>query len=692
MSLHHFRSKEISWLSFNERVLKEASRDNVPLIERIKFLGIYSNNMDEFFRVRVAILKRIVQLDKNTEFEGGTPQQILKDIHKLVMKQSNMFGEAYDKILTDLAKQDIYIINEKDLNDDQGEFVKRYFQKKVRGNLMPIILNKRRPLPDLADDGIYLAVYLKDSDTGKTNYALVEIPSSMDRFVLLPSLDGKKYVMLLDDVIRYELADMFYMFDNDDIAAYTFKLTRDAELDINDDISESYVKKIAKGLERRKEAHPVRFVYDKKMPEDMLQVLLTKLHYTSDDSVIKGGRYHNFKDFIGFPKFGSKRMTYPSLPAIPHKDIEPQTSMFSIVTKKDLLLHYPYQSFHYFIDYLREASIDPLVKEIKVTIYRVANNSAVMKALKNAARNGKKVTAVVELQARFDEKANIWWANDLKASGVKVIFGVPGLKVHAKLCLVVRKERNRLANYVCVGTGNFNEDSAGIFADHLLFTKHIGICKEVASVFDFFSRNYKVPFFNHLLVAPFYLRNSIENYIEREIINADKGKEASVYIKVNNLVDYNLIQLLYKAQKAGVKVQLNVRGMFSLFSDFDEAAKPIESIGIIDRFLEHTRVFIFGNNGNEKMYISSADLMTRNLDRRIEVACPIYDKKLQREIKMQLDMQMKDNCSARDLNNSLSNKLRKVNEEDGEYRSQLEFYHWLKNVHEEEEECNAESE
>ena len=681
-AVKNFRSKEISWLSFNERVLQEASRDNVPLIERIKFLGIYSNNLDEFFRVRVAILKRIVQLDKNTIFEGGTPQEILKEINELVVKQGKLFGKTYDKIINDLAKEDIYIINENDLSEDQGEFVKRYFQKKVHGNLMPIIINKRRPLPDLADDGIYLAVYLRDNLGNKVNYALIEIPSSLDRFVLLPSTDGKKYVILLDDVIRYELKDMFYMFKFDEISAYTFKLTRDAALDINDDISESYVKKISKGLERRKEAHPVRFVYDKLMPNDLLQILLKKFRYTTYDSVIKGGRYHNFKDFIGFPKFGNKKMTYPSLPAIPHKDIKPQTSMFSLISKKDVLLHYPYHSFHHFIDYLREASIDPLVREIKITIYRVGGNSAVMKAITNAARNGKKVTAIMELQARFDEKANIKWANELKEAGVKVIFGVPGLKVHAKLCLVVRKERSRMANYVCVGTGNFNEDSAGIFADHLLFTKQIGITNEVASVFDFFSRNYKVPFFNHLLVSPFYLRNALETFIEREIVNAEQGKEAFIYIKVNNLVDHKLIQQLYKARKAGVKVTLNVRGMFSVYSEFDTSENSIDSFGIIDRFLEHSRIFAFCNNGDEKIYISSADMMTRNLDRRIEVACPVYDKRLKREILMQLQMQSDDNISARILNNEMNNEYRKVNGNKEEYRSQLEFYNWLREIHE----------
>ncbi|WP_068472703.1 polyphosphate kinase 1 [Saccharicrinis aurantiacus] len=673
-----FRSKEISWLSFNNRVLQEAARDNVPLVERIKFLGIYSNNMDEFFRVRVAILKRLSQLDKNSVFEGGSPKEILKQIHDIVLLQSIKFSMAYDKILSDLAENNIYLINENDLSPDQGEFVKRYFQRKVRGHLMPIILSKKRQLHDLADDGIYLAIYLKDTENDKMNYALIEIPPSIDRFVLLPSTDGKKYVMLLDDVIRYELKDIFYMFKFDEIKAYTFKLTRDAELDINDDISESYVKKISKSLERRKEAIPVRFVHDKEMPEELLNILLKKLNFKSGDAVIRGGRYHNFKDFIGFPKFGSSTgMSYPKLPGIPHKDIKPSQSFFNIITKKDLLLHFPYHSFENFIDYLREASIDPTVSAIKITIYRVAKQSAVMNSLINAARNGKKVTAVMELQARFDEKANIAWANRLENAGVRVIFGVPGLKVHAKLCIVTRKERGRFSDYACIGTGNFNEDSATIFADHLLFTKHIGITTEINSIFDFFHKNYNIPEFKHLLVAPFCLRNTVETYIEKEIANAAEGKKARIDIKLNNLVDYNLIQLIYRAKSSGVEVRLNIRGMNSLYSDFKDEAGPIESIGIIDRFLEHSRIFVFHNNGDEKFFISSADLMTRNLDRRIEVACPIYDKRLQKEIRLMLNYQLKDNCSARILDNKLVNELRPRAEGEPEFRSQLEFYNWL---------------
>ncbi len=678
MTMENFRSKEISWLSFNERVLQEASRDNVPLIERIKFLGIYSNNMDEFFRVRVAVLKRIVQLDKDTVFEGGAPKDILKEIHNEVIKQSRRFAKTYDDIIAGLEEEGIYLINENALTEDQGVFVKRYFQKKVRGHLMPIIISKKRELPDLSDNGIYLGVYLQDLIHAKDNYALIEIPSSLDRFVLLPSNDGKKYVMLLDDVIRYELKDIFYMFKFDRISAYTFKLTRDAELDINDDISESYVKKISKGLERRKEAAPVRFVHDKNMPDEMLSLLLKKLDYTTEDAVIRGGRYHNFKDFIDFPKFGAKNMTYDSLAPIFHKQIPPQTSLFRLITKRDILLHYPYHSFSHFIDFLREASIDPTVREIKITIYRVARNSAVMKALRNAARNGKKVVAIMELQARFDEKANIGYANKLKEAGVKVIFGVPGLKVHSKLCLVTRKEKTNLVCYACVGTGNFNEDSASIFADHLLMTRHAGIAKEVAAVFDFFSKNYNIPTFEHLLVSPFYLRNALVNNIHQEIENASLGKKAYIYLKVNNLVDYDIIQLLYEAKKKGVEVICNVRGMFSLMSEFDKPENAIESFGIIDRYLEHSRIYVFCNNGDEKIYISSGDFMTRNLDRRIEVACPIYNKEHKKEILTMLDMQRKDNRSARILNNTLDNQFRNQDPDKPEYRSQIKFYEWLR--------------
>ena len=675
MILNNYRSKELSWLSFNERLLQEAERSDVPLIEKIKFLGIYSNNLDEFFRVRVAILKRIAQVDKRTQLDGGYPLDILKEVQRIVLKQSQRFETIYRKLLKELKENHIYLVNECELSEEQKEHVADYFIKKVRPKLMPLILAKGRALPDLNDDAIYFAIELKNKKEQKVDYALMEIPSVLDRFFTLPSNDKKKCIMLLDDVIRLELRDIFYMLEFDEVNAYTIKLTRDAELDITDDLAQNYVEKIARGLERRKEAPPVRFVHDQNIPEDFLKLLLRKLNFSRDDAIIKGGRYHNFKDFMGFPNVGIEKLSYPSLAPIPHHDIKKGGTFISTLKQKDILLHFPYHSFRHFIEFLQEASIDPAVKEIKLTIYRVAKNSSVVNALINAARNGKKVTAIFELQARFDEKANIKWANVMKDEGVKVVYGVPGLKVHSKLCLIVRKEKRQVVNYACIGTGNFNEDSAKVFSDHLLLTSHYGITREVTNVFDFFEKNYKNNRYTHLLVSPFSLRTKFSQMLQNEINNAREGKKAYAYIKVNNLVDLAIIRKLYRAKKAGVDVRLNVRGMFSLVPLFDDVTEAIPSIGLIDRFLEHSRFFVFCNGGDPKVYISSADLMSRNLDRRVEVACPIYDDDLRKQIIDMFNIQWKDNSAARILNNRLDNRMKPKGKK--RHRSQIEFYEYL---------------
>jgi len=672
-----YRTKELSWLSFNERLLQEANKKTVPLIERLKFLGIYSNNLDEFFRVRVAILKRIEELGTPYDFEGINPHKVLKEINQIVLKQSNTFSNVYDGILADLKKNNIYLINENQINENQQIFIRQYFQKYVQPRLMPLILNKDRDLPDLKDDAIYMAVELKCKKREKNTYVLIEIPSNhVGRFIILPDEGENKYIMLLDDAIRFELKDLFYMFEFDEISSYVIKLTRDAELDLDDEISENYVKQIAQGLERRKEAPPVRFIYDKKIPQYFLDLILKKLRFSKDDAIIKGGRYHNFKDFMNFPKIGGSETLYESQPPIRHKDIDNNRTYFEALKKKDILLHFPYHSFTQFIDFLREASIDPQVIEIKITIYRVAKSSNVMNALINAARNGKKVSAILELQARFDEGANIKWSNRLKDEGVKVIYGVPGLKVHSKLCLITRKVKNKLEYYAAIGTGNFNEDSAKVFSDNIILTSHSSITKEVSWVFEFFDRNYKVPRYQYLMVSPFQLRAKITNYITNEIKNARKGHPAYIHIKCNNVVDKIMINRLYQAKQAGVDVKLNVRGMCSLVPDFDPKTPPIESIGLIDRYLEHSRMFIFCNNGDEKIYISSADLMTRNLDRRIEVACPILDPNLKEELKTLWNMQWRDNTAARILDNGLTNTHR-TTESLIPFRSQLEFYNYL---------------
>lgn len=676
MIVNNYRSKELSWLSFNERLLQEAERNEVPIIERIKFLGIYSNNLDEFFRVRVAILKRFAQLDRKTLLDGGYPQDILAEIHRIVLNQNKRFSKIYKKLIHELSQSDIHLINETELSESQKEFVSEYFVNKVRSTLMPIIITKGRELPDLKDDAIYFAVELKNKAEDRVDYAIMEIPSVLNRFVKLPNVDKQKYIILLDDVIRFELQDIFYMFEIDEVNAYTMKLTRDAELDITDDVSQNYVEKVVKSLERRKDAPPVRFVVDEKIPEDFLKLLLRKLNFSKDDAVIKGGRYHNFKDFMKFPNVGNSSFAYPALKSIPHKDIVRGKTFISILKEKDILLHFPYHSFHQFIEFLQEVSIDISVKEIKLTIYRVAKNSSVINALINAARNGKKVTAIFELQARFDEKANIFWANRMKEEGVKVVYGVPGLKVHCKLCLVVRKEKRQIVNYACIGTGNFNEDSAKVFSDHLLFTSHSGLTKDVANIFEFFDKNYKNIRYNHLLVSPFSLRNKLSQMLQNEINNAKAGKKAYAYIKVNNLVDMVMIRKIYRAKKAGVDIRLNVRGMFSLVTKFDKYSEEIPAIGLIDRFLEHSRVFIFCNNNAPKVYLSSADIMSRNLDRRIEVACPVYDNKLKEEITEMFNIQWKDNISARVLNNKLDNPIRSTKSK-RTIRSQIEFYKYL---------------
>lgn len=675
MAKYQYRNKELSWLSFNERLLQEADRKDVPLIERLKFLGIYSSNLDEFFRVKVAILKRW-GLNRGT----NNPASLLKQIQEIVLQQSERFSLIYDHIIRDLETEKIFILNETQLTPEQGLFVKEFYEKSLRAKLMPIILSKKRELPDLRDAAIYLAVELRTKgDKEKDIKALIEVPTeTFSRFIELPSAEGSKSIMLLDDLIRYVLRDIFFMFSFDSLDAYTIKLTRDAEMDLDDDISQSFMKKVALGLEKRKEADPVRFVYDKHLSDEFLSLILKKLDFRKDDAIIKGGRYHNFKDFISFPNMGKAHLVYPSQPPIVHPDFKQRTSIFSTLRRKDILLHIPYHSFIHFIDFLREASIDPYVKTISFTIYRVASNSSVINALINAARNGKQVNVIMELQARFDESANIQWADRLRSEGVKVTFGVPGLKVHSKLCLVQRKEEKGLVSYAVIGTGNFNEDSAKVFSDNMLFTTHSGITKEVEEVFNFFSKNYQQPKFSHLWVAPFVLRSHLLKMLAVEIKNAKAGKPAYLYLKVNNLVDDKLIQKLYQAKEAGVDIRLNVRGMFCMFPKFLKNSEPIEAIGLIDRYLEHSRIYISCNNNNPQVYISSADWMARNLDNRVEVACPIYNEELKKELLIFFDIQWHDNVASRVLDNNLENRLKSPCAGEEAIRSQSYFYNFLK--------------
>jgi polyphosphate kinase len=674
--------KEISWLSFNERVLQEAENKDVPLIERFKFLGIYSNNLDEYFRVRVATLKRLSLFgSKSKDILGYSPKATLKKIHDIVLSQNSRFEKTYSSLIGELDKHRIHIINEKELNQEQTEFVKDYFHQEVRTRLMPFLIEKTSEFPNLTDDAIYLAVYLNKIDNNKPRYALLEIPTNvLPRFIELPEANNENYIIFIDDIIRSGLNEIFFIFDFDVISAYTIKLTKDAELEIADDISESYIDKLTKSLQQRKKGTPVRFIYDRTMPTELLKIITKKLNFGPDDVVIPSNRYHNFKDFMNFPDLGRKKLYNDPLIPIAHKDIPPGKSILSAIKKKDIMLFFPYHPFDHFIDLLREASIDPYVTSIQITLYRLARNSSVINALLNAVRNGKAVTTVVELQARFDEEANMLWGNKLLDEGVKVIYGVPGLKVHSKLCLITRVKNDLTQRYTAVGTGNFNEDTARVYTDHLLLTTNKKITNEVFKAFNFFSVNYKKDNFYHLVLSPFFLRNKLILLIENEIKNARAGKKAFIYLKLNNLTDNEIINYLYEASSAGVKIKLIIRGMCSLIPGIKKVSENIEARGIVDRFLEHSRFFIFCNNGNDQIYISSADIMPRNLDHRIEVTCPIFDKTIKCDIRRVFDIQWDDNVKARVIDENQTNKFVKNGKTVN--RSQIGVYNYVKKVNE----------
>jgi len=675
----HFTNKEISWLSFNERVLQEAADATVPLIERIKFLGICSSNLDEFYRVRVATLNRIRHLGKKAKkLIGGDPEEILHEINQIALKQHQKFDQIYKQIIKELALENIFIINEQELSDGQGEFVLSYFHNQVRPKIFPIMIDQISHVPELKDRTIYLAVLLaKNNEPHKTKYALIEIPTDvLSRFLILPPIGNKKYIILLDDVIRYGLPEMFSTLPYEKFSAYTIKITRDAELDIDNDFSESYIEKVSKSLRQRKEGNPVRFTYDAEIPQEFLNSLIRKLNLTKGDTFIAGSRYHNNRDFMDFPKIGSRHLHYPSSAPLRHKDINEKERLLKVIRRTDILLHFPYETFAHVIDLLREASIDPKVTSIKTTVYRVAKNSSVMNALISAVKNGKSVVVVLELQARFDEEANIYWANKLKDEGVKVIFGIPGFKVHSKICLITRKERGQSFNYAIIGTGNFNEDTAKVYSDHSLLTADKRLTREVEKVFDLLESAYKISTFKHLIVSPNYMRKSMVRLINKEISNAHKGKEAYIILKLNNLVDPQLVKKLYEASEAGVKIRLMVRSMFSLIPGIPDVSSNIEATCIVDRYLEHTRIYVFCNAGNEKYFISSADWMPRNIDRRIEVTCPIYDDSIKEELRSFLDIQWKDNVKSRILNNKLDNKF--VRNSHPAVRAQVEIYSYLK--------------
>ncbi|MCX7987645.1 MAG: polyphosphate kinase 1 [Bacteroidales bacterium] len=677
---HKTINREISWLSFNERVLQEALDERVPLVERLRFLGIYSNNQDEFFKVRVATLKRMIDYGYDPKnLQGEKPERILAKIQEKVIELQKKFTLAYEQILQEFEKENIFFVNEKQLTPEQGKYVDAYFDSVVLPFLSPILLSNVNKFPYMKDKSIYFAIKLENTKTNPHNidYALMEIPSPLlNRFVQLPSHDGKKYVILLDDIIRYCLKDIFAIFDYNHFEAYTIKLTRDAELDIDNDLSKSLLEKISKGVSERSHGQPVRFVYDKDIPADLLEYITKRLNFDPSDTVLAGSRYHNFKDFMSFPNLGGPHLEYPPFPPSEHPRIDRHASMFKVIAQRDLILYYPYQKFDHFVDFLREASMDPKVKSICITIYRVAKNSKVMNALINAARNGKKVTVVIELQARFDEESNIYWSKKLEEVGATVLFGIKGLKVHAKLVLVTRED----GQYAAISTGNFHEGNASVYTDITLFTCDKRLTSEVEKLFYFFDNPYWNFDYKHLLVSPLYMRKRLLQLIDNEIKNARRGKDAYIILKINNLVDSIMVSKLYQANRAGVKIKLFVRGICCITPGVPGLSENIEAISVVDRFLEHSRVFVFCNNNNELFYISSADWMTRNLDHRVEVACPIFDEDIKKEIRKTLEVQLSDNVKARIINDVQNNMY--IKNDLPPVHSQVILYNYYKELSE----------
>ena len=669
-------NREISWLYFNDRVLQEAADPTVPLIDRIRFLAIFSSNLDEFYRVRVATLSRLSNLnEKAKEILGYNPKKLLNQIKNIVVRQERKFNNLYENIIVkQLAEEKIFILNDKQLNVSRGEFVKKYFREKLLATLVPIMLNESLHLPELRDRAIYFFVKLTKGK--KSQLALIEFPDTLSRFVVLPETNDLKFIILLDDIIRYSLEDIFFIFDHDTIEAYSIQLTRDAELDLDKEVSEKFIDSLSKSLQKRRKGKPMRLMYDSEMPLDMLKYLVNKMGLHGE-SLIPGNRYHNFKNFIAFPNVGRPELEYEKNIPLPVDELSFGKSLMGMVAKKDYLISTPYQSYDYVIHFLREAAIDPKVKEINITVYRVAENSRVMHALINAAKNGKKVTCLVELRARFDEQNNISWSRRLEEEGVNVLYGVEDFKVHSKICLITRHEKGKPAYYACLSTGNFNEKTAQLYADHTLLTANKNITADLVNIFKALNKNILPKGLKSLIVSPIDSRPAINKLIDNEIKNAKAGKKAYMILKMNSLADEQLVAKLYQANNAGVKVQLIVRGMCCLIAGVKGYSENIEVISIVDKYLEHARVHIYCNGGNELIYLTSADFMTRNIDTRIEVGFPVYDEQLRQEIREIIDIQLQDNTKSREINSHNTNKYHKTNSV-SPVRAQVDIYNYLK--------------
>jgi polyphosphate kinase len=676
-------NRELSWLQFNERVLQEALDVRNPLLERIRFLGIFSNNRDEFFKVRVATIRRLIELNiKEYPQLAEKYKAILKDIIKTVELQEKSFTKAFIELRKELRKNDIFLVNEKEINAEQGNFIKAYFLKFVRPVIYPIMLDKFEGGSKLKDKAIYLAIVMKDSKSiEKDRHALIEIPTEeLSRFVILPKIEEKNYLMFLEDIIRYNLAEIFSIFGYDIFDGYIIKFTRDAELDIDNDVSKSFMEIMTESVKNRKQGAAVRFIYDREIPIKLLNKVIKKLQIkTGNDQLRGGGRYHNFKDLMGFPEFNTG-LTYPPQPPISHPDLPYNKSFFAILAEKDLAIHFPYQPFQHIIDFLREASIDPQVRSIKMTFYRAAKKSRVMNALINAARNGKNVTVFIELQARFDEEANIYWAQKLQSEGIKVLSTIPGTKVHAKTILVRRKEDGIDKYYSLIGTGNFNESTAAIYSDITLLTANQIIGHDIKKFFYQIESKYLIVKYDKIKVAPFDLRDFFKKMISREIRFMKKGKEAWIILKTNSLVDNEIADEIYEAGREGVKIKLLIRGINVIKSGIPKVSENIESRSVVGRYLEHSRIFIFANGGRPEYFIGSADLMSRNIDHRFEIITPIFDKSIKKQLRHLIDIQWNDKDKSRSLDNKKINEYLENAQKNEVTDTHIVTYEYFKNL------------
>jgi polyphosphate kinase len=675
--------RDISWLSFNARVLQEAADPSVPLRERIRFLGIFSNNMDEFFRVRVATLKRMVEFKSKameTMHLESEPQKILDEIQMIVLNQQSEFNRIWENMQEELKKARIFLVTEKELNKEQREFVSQYYEEEVSANVIPLMIESIPNFPYLRDKSIYLGVVMwKSQSPLKKNYALIEIPSRvLGRFIQLPSPEGEHHIILLEDVIRFNLPEIFSYFGHDQYSAHVFKVTRDAEIDIDNDVSTSLIQKIEKGLKNRRKGKPVRFVYDREMDPALLEYLIRRMNLTKRDNLIPGGRIHNFRHFMDFPETVFDKKSDRRKPFIHPLLVDERVT--DVVMEKDVMLHFPYHSFSAVIDLLREAAVDPDVTSIKITCYRLASQSKIINALINAARNGKHVTVMLELRARFDEEANLEWKDRLEEEGARVLTGFPDLKIHAKLCVIKKRINDRSTHYGFVSTGNLNEKTSMVYADHCLLTSNQKIMADANRIFSYLEQPKTGDHFlkscKTIIPSPIMLRKQLHKLINTEIKNARQKKPASIILKMNSLSDEDLIDRLYDAAKEGVELKLIVRGIFCMLSENKKFKKPITAISIVDEYLEHARVWVFHNNGKEKVYISSADWMVRNLDHRVEATCPITEEGIKKELKNILNIQLSDNVKARWLNNELSNDYVSFKGKK-KTRSQFETYHFL---------------